>query len=284
MKKINSPLFCLFLLFFLLPAFPVSVFSSSVPEQRVFDDASLFSSEEILELEQAIQNFQKETKMDFAIVTADDLGGESTRAYADNFYDDHGFGIDNMASGALFLIDMENRLPHISTTGDAIRHLTDSRLQSILDGCYDNLSIGDYAAAALFVVEECGEYCKMEIPSDQYNYDTETGAVSFYEETFPSTKQLFAFGAVAVLAGIIFCVVLVKKYQMKTFHYTYPFRNFGTLSLTEQKDSFLRKNLSKTLIQSNSSSSGSSRSSGSRSSTHSSRSGRSHAGATGRKF
>ncbi len=286
MKKILSCLFCFCISISLLCAAPI--LASSVPDQaqRVFDDAGLFSSTEIAELEEEIRNFQKETDMDFAVVTASDLGGESTQAYADNFYDDHGFGTGSDYSGALFLIDMENRLPHISTTGEAIRHLTDSRLERILDGCYDDLSDGSYADAALYVIRESLQYYLAGIPSDQYNYDTETGEISPYQEPFhlPSGRVILLFALIALAVGGVFCASVFGKYRMNMFQYEYPFRQKGKLFLREKEDIFLRKSVSKSRIQRDTSSGGGSRGGGSRSSTHTSRSGRTHGGRTGKRF
>ena len=57
MKKILSCLFCFCISISLLCAAPI--LASSVPDQaqRVFDDAGLFSSTEIAELEEEIRNF-----------------------------------------------------------------------------------------------------------------------------------------------------------------------------------------------------------------------------------
>lgn len=78
--------------------------------------------------------------MDAAVVTAEENPG-SAQAYADDFYEAHGFGTGSGRDGALLLIDMDNRELCISTEGKMVRYLTDSRIEAVLDDMYG------YAAA-----------------------------------------------------------------------------------------------------------------------------------------
>ena len=284
MKKINSPLFCLFLLFFLLPAFPVSVFSSSVPEQRVFDDASLFSSEEILELEQAIQNFQKETKMDFAIVTADDLGGESTRAYADNFYDEHGFGYEGeYGSGALFLIDMDNREYYISTAGSAIGLYSDDEIDDTLDALYDDMRDGNYGEACRdFVLEARAAVLGVAELKDSY-FDREEGrfvTVPEWKKNLSPSHLLAYFATALVISAVVGWIAARKrKTRMTVTGRTYM--KDGSLDIRFKNDRYINTTVIRRQIPRNNGGGG--RSGGGFSSSHTSSGGHSHGGG-GRSF
>ena len=154
------------------------------------------------------------------------------------------FGLGEDRSGVLFLIDMENRLPHISTTGMAIRYFTDSRLNAILDSCYDDLSNGDYAGAASVVIQQSLQYYQSDIPEDQYNYDTETGEISVYEEPvphFPNRKVILIFVLISFAVGLIFCGSVCGKYRMHLFEYKYPFRQKSNFSLSQKEDVFYIK-------------------------------------------
>ncbi|MBM6837148.1 TPM domain-containing protein [Clostridium saudiense] len=55
--------------------------------KRVVDRASLFSSEEIVSLENSINDISTRYEMDIVIVTTDDVEGKSSRDYADDFFD-----------------------------------------------------------------------------------------------------------------------------------------------------------------------------------------------------
>ena len=88
MKKFVSLI--LFLLF---------LFSSAFAESwRIFDNANLFSKDEIEELENKILSFQKDTNIDFVVLTTDDyLGLNNQQFIAETFYDSGSFGFGRSA-------------------------------------------------------------------------------------------------------------------------------------------------------------------------------------------
>ncbi|MBP5793935.1 MAG: TPM domain-containing protein, partial [Spirochaetaceae bacterium] len=63
------------------------------------------------------------------IVTTSDAQGKSAEAYADDFYDENDFGTGSGKDGVLFLIDMDNRKIHVSTSGSMIDYLEDWRIE-----------------------------------------------------------------------------------------------------------------------------------------------------------
>lgn len=91
---------------------------------RVFDEAGLFSAEEVQELETRIDEVRDSQDADLAVLTVEDAQGESAESYADDFYDSHGLGVGDDASGILLSIDMDNREIYVSTTGYAMKVLT----------------------------------------------------------------------------------------------------------------------------------------------------------------
>ena len=68
--------------------------------------------------------------MDIVIVITDDVKGKSSMDFADDFYDDNGYGIGFDSSGLLFLVNMEDREVWISTAGTAIKVFTDARIRT----------------------------------------------------------------------------------------------------------------------------------------------------------
>ena len=64
-------------------------------EDRVFDDAKLFSTDEITQLNDKIAALISELNQDFVIVTTNDAQGATAQEYADDYYDEHGFGIES---------------------------------------------------------------------------------------------------------------------------------------------------------------------------------------------
>ena len=109
---------------------------------RVFDEAGLFSTEEVQELETRIDEVRDSQDADLAVLTVEDAQGESAESYADDFYDSHGLGVGDDASGILLSIDMDNREIYVSTTGYAMKVLTDARVEKVLDAAYDSVADG----------------------------------------------------------------------------------------------------------------------------------------------
>ena len=111
---------------------------------RVFDEAGLFSAEEVQELETRIDEVRDSQDADLAVLTVEDAQGESAESYADDFYDSHGLGVGSDASGILLSIDMDNREIYVSTTGYAMKVLTDARVEKVLDAAYDSVDVWAY--------------------------------------------------------------------------------------------------------------------------------------------
>lgn len=130
------------------------VFAEIVPPQRVFDMADLFTKEEKIDLEESVAEHRESTNLDIVIVTINDAEGKSSRDYADDFYDDNGYGVGEDHSGVLLLIDMDNRMAYMSTTGRAIQIFSDDEIQGITDRVASCLGDGEYAEGAQVFLNE----------------------------------------------------------------------------------------------------------------------------------
>lgn len=97
--------FCL-VLWGILAGVPASVWAET-GDQRVFDQAGLWNQEEISRLESRIRELRDQMKMDVVLVTTSDAQGKTSRDYADDFYDQGGFGTRKDCSGVLYLIDLD---------------------------------------------------------------------------------------------------------------------------------------------------------------------------------
>lgn len=105
----------------------------------IFDDANLLSEAEESELSALMKTIEAEHQIHLLIVTTEDTQEKAARDYADDFFEEHnGDGVSG--SGLLLLIDMQHSELYISTSGEEIIHtFTDARLDSILDGVYDEV-------------------------------------------------------------------------------------------------------------------------------------------------
>lgn len=262
---------------------------SYAAEQRVFDQAGLFSEDETAELESEIERLRGQMNMDVVLVTADYAGGKTAEEYADDFYDEGGFGSGKDASGVLFLIDMDNRELYISTCGAMIRFLTDERIDSMLDRAIGDVASGAYGSAAEQLLADMEYWYRKGIPGGQYNYDAETGTVSRYR-SIRWYEALAAVIAAAVCAGGA-CLSVKQEYAMKrqrrqASNYMLAYRANARFALQDPRDVIINSFVTQRIIPRTTS--GGSRGGGrggssGRSTTHRSSSGRSHGGG-GRRF
>lgn len=156
-------------IFVVLIALFAFCFTASASEQRVFDYADLFTQEQETKLEEEISLFQKDTAMDFVVLTTENKIDEQGE-YADSFYDTNDFGYGKNNSGVLYFIDMYNRIPYLSTTGDAIDIMTDLRIQYAHEICYSALREGNYSEAAQKMIVVIKAYSYDGVPFGQFRY------------------------------------------------------------------------------------------------------------------
>lgn len=173
----------------------------------VVDQAGLFSAAEASDLAGQAERIGQAYGLEMIVVTTDDAAGKSARDYADDFYDQNGYGIGTDKSGILFLLDLDNREAYISTAGSGIRYLTDQRIESVLDAVFDaDLADGDYFAASQAFLTATEAFLIQGIPADQYTV----------EEQGPNTltaPEGLAGLAVSGVSGLAFALVNKKRYK-----------------------------------------------------------------------
>lgn len=260
-RKLSFYLFTLILFIFILT--PMVANGEAL---KVFDDANLFSEEEIMDLNDEANIISNTYDMDIIILTTDDANGKTAMEYADDYYDYNGFGVGDDLDGILFLIDMDNREAYISTSGIGIRYLTDKRIDDILDRVLDSgLSDGDFYNGTKGFLSATAEYLKSGIPGEKENSLTPTETI------------------ISLLAGLTasggFVFGTKSKYKMKNPVKPSTFRNNSIVNFPSNKDRLVDSVISHRIIPKPSSNDSSSETS----TTHTSSSGKTHGGG-GKKF
>lgn len=213
---------------------------------HVIDEADLLTPSQEQQLEEKLASVSKKLNMDIVVATTDDTGYSSTMRYADDLYDYSGYGDD----GVLYLIDMDNREMWISTAGKAMSRLSDSDIDAMLDELYSYVSVDDHYGSAMAFAELCEEYCGV-------NW---------------GFTVLLSFGIGIVVAFIATSVMKGQLNNVQLKAGAWDYMKQGSLNITEARDLFLYRNISRTAKPKNNGSS-----------SHSSSSGRSHGGG-GRSF
>ena len=104
MKKIF-----LFIIIFILLQTAIKVNADVDSSKFVTDDGNLLTSDEELELEVILSSLEKQTSIEFAIVTMGSLEGNDIGGIANEMFRDIGLGKEDKDNGLLLLISLEDR-------------------------------------------------------------------------------------------------------------------------------------------------------------------------------
>ena len=273
---------CMLLLALMLPC------AALADNPMVIDDAKLFDILEISDMETIIRRIEAEYQMDILIMTTYDVPSTYSDAviqdFADSYFDDHGYGLGEDDAGFVYMIDMTNRAPCISTSGVMIDYITDSRLETLFNVSYDRLVEGDYGRAAVAVLNYLERFLEQGRQEGSFRYDAETGQrLSGLYNELTGTEMLVAAVAGLAVTGVMFASVS-GKYNLKGGTYRYDHAN-ASCKLVRDDETFLRQSVNVMRHPTNTGGGhGGGGSSGRGSSVHRSSGGRSHGGGVGRRF
>lgn len=284
MKRFLVLCLCLFI----LTCTPLSAFATA---PRIVDDAGLLTQTEIADLETQAKALSDRYGMDIVIVTVDDLNGKSSESFADDYYDDNGYGIGLDFSGILLLLSTEYRDWAISTCGEAIYALTDYGVQRVFSEISGYLSQDQYYPAFCAYLDALEPYLKAYVdgsPIDGVagNYDgsgiyipgTQDDIVHYEpvrDISWYSQKIGIAFVIGAVVALIVLLIMRSQMNTAKAQRGAASYMDSSTYHIGLQRDIFLYSQIKKVRKSENNSGGGGS-------SVHRSSSGRSHGGGHGK--
>lgn len=262
MKRIIAIIFCVACILTSASVYG-SVSSSALSVERlecVVDNADLLTDSEEAALEKKIENIGEKYQYSVVLLTENSLGGKTPQDYADDFYDynGHGYGADK--DGMLYLISMEDRDYHTSTTGFGIKAFNDKEIARIEGQSAPFLTTGDYYTALDTYLDNVTLVVK----------EARKGVT--WGTVFTGTFAFFL--PVGIVIG--FLVVLYMKFKMKPvakrpFAREYIRKN--SFVLDREEDVFLYSNTISVPIPKNNTSG---------SSTHTGSSGTTHGGGGGK--
>lgn len=253
---------------------------------RLSDGAGLLSAQQASDLLAVLDEISERQQCDVVVLTEASLHGYGVQAYADDFYDENGYGFGAERDGILLLVDMGERMWALSTSGFGMYAFTDYGL-AYLETCFlDALSSGDYAGAFLTFAQECDTLltlAKQGTPLDYddadngYGYDYDYGYDDGYgTSAFDVKSALVSSGVIGLVCAafaVMFMISQLKSVRQKNAE---AYLREGSLQVSDSRDMFLYRNVNKIRRQDDNSSSGGG------TSMHRSSSGRSHGGRSGR--
>ena len=245
---------------------------TALAAETIFDQAKLYSESDLTNIQAALEAFEASSGMTAVVVTNQEATGKSATAYADDFYDQHGFGTGKDKSGILFLIDLSTRTYWLSTAGKGIKLFTDDRIDSILDRGEEAMRERDYGTATLHVLKKATAY------SQDYRYDEST-------QQYHRVRKIVWYEALiaivlALVASVVSYTQVAGRYNLAKSTYRYGFREHGHLQLSVKEDTLVHTATTTRYIPPITSGGGGG---GGGSSTHTSSGGSTHGGG-GRSF
>ena len=247
----------------LIVCMTTAISAASMP--RLVDGADLLTDSEEITLLSMLDEISERQMLDVVIVTTNTLEGKSPMAYADDFYNYNGYGFGASYDGVLLLVSMEDRDWWISTCGYGITAFTDYGIDCLADRFLSDLGSGYYADAFGIFAEGCDEYITLARNGKPFDISA---------EPFDASGAMM----IAVVIGLIaaFIVTASMKGQLKSVRQQSAgsYLKQDSMRITDSRDLYLYRNVSRVRRQTESSGGGSS--------THTSSSGRSHGGGGGK--
>ena len=214
--------------------------SSAAGKKSVIDDAGLIKASDEKELDKKIKNIQKD-KFAVVILTVKSLDGKSAQDYADDYYDNNDYGLDNEKSGVLFLVSKGDRKYHISTKGAGIKAFTDYGIGRIKEEIKPYLSDGDYFNACDEFLNITKDFVKAY--KDGTPYDTDN---PYNEEIDYVILEVIALVIAFVIALISVGIMRLRMNTAKPKGTAMEYIKKGSFKLTSEKDIFMYSTVTKT--------------------------------------
>ena len=259
----------------------------ALADGQVIDNAGLFTPDDVLTMEAIIGRIENDHQVDMVVLTTYDVPDDYSesmwriRDYADDFYDNGGYGMGPDYSGMLILLDMNNRAIWLSTGGVMIEYINDMREEAILDRAYDHLSYGGYASGVQAALERVEYYLNKGRAEGTFLYDEATGQRLSGMYNALTTNEIMLAGGAAAAAALVVYLCVHGSYNLTGSTYSYDVSSNASVRLTRDDERFVRQFVTRAPRNTTTHSSGSGHSGGS--GVHRSSGGRSHGGG-GRRF
>lgn len=250
---------------------PVQIKAEEQRSPRLVDDAELLTDDEEAKISEKLDTISKERECDVVIVTANSLEGKTSEAYADDFYDENGYGFGKDSDGILLLVSMEDRDWAISTCGYGITAFTDAGQKFMTEQFLPYLGDGDYALAFEEFADLCDDFILQANTGEPY--DVGNLPEISYRAYFP----IWALMSFAAAFLIMFVIALIRKRSLKSVHSNASAEDYikkDSLKFAVKEDIFLTEHITSRKIETDTSIGGST--------THTSSSGQTHGGSSGK--
>lgn len=192
------------------------IYASGSRLASVEDRAQLLTEEEETELLKQAAELSQKTGYELRLVTTDQTEGKTTQQFAEAYFESLTDDGPETASGASYVIDMDNRQIYIATYGGLQYYLTDARVDTLLDHAYEYVSEGEYDKTFKSMLKDTGRYYNKGIQDGTRIINRDTGEVTVYHKPKTVTPVKILISLLAGAAGFLAFFASVKgAYSMK---------------------------------------------------------------------
>lgn len=240
-------------------AFAPLAYATQAP--YVIDNSGVLSSSEYKSLESKAEDMAEDYNIGVYLLFVDDIGSDSARSYAKNYYTNNNLGVGSLKAGILFLVAVDSRDYVTVTYGDAggktipnaggVDAFTDARIQNMEYDIIQHLKKNDWSGAAETYyddAEETLDYLK-ENGEPMNNYRLDYSGSSSSSESEEDTLFNRLIGILAILGiptAAAGSTVSREKRAMKTAREAQEAGNYlqrGSLKLNVSNDQFVNTTL-----------------------------------------
>lgn len=229
-------------------------------EQKVYDNANLFTNEEEERLQELCVAMAKQEKLDVIIYTTNTSNGMSIDDYAEVVYRGYGFGYDaKNGAGIMLLIDMGSRklCVYESQLEENSFLFLDAEKDVMIDEVAPYLTDGDYFDGAKRFINLIPEYDDAENVSDKHAYDG-SGSVEYDvdgKRIFNADSIVVRVLGSSVVAGIAVAIMHFNQRSKKVTDGRIYLRD-NRFDIRERSDIFTHTTVTKHRIETDSGSGG----------------------------
>ena len=125
-------------------SFGITALADGEKTARLADQADLLAPSAESSVLAVLDEISDRQQLDVVVVTTATLDGKTPMAYADDFYDENGYGFGSGRDGVLLLVSMEDRDWWITTSGYGITVFTDAGMDYMSEQFLPALGEGVY--------------------------------------------------------------------------------------------------------------------------------------------
>lgn len=191
----------------------------------VVDYENVLSASQESFLEDKLSNLSEKYQCDMVFLTTNSFNGKTAQRYAENYYDNNGYGYDSDGTGVIYVLSAEQREYYICTTGKANKIFKGNRMDYLESSILTCLQNDDFDGSAYAYANKATEI----LESYEAGIDTET----------LKTGIVISVIAGAIIGLIVVLVLRAKMNNAKPQKTAGHYIRDGSFNLTVCRDMYL---------------------------------------------